>query len=93
MKKIKVIEMPKEEIRMDKLEESLIGAGNGNGPGATECGSCGGIFAYSISNKNTAEEKLPRQFLYRVESNTIIAYEKTYTSISALHFMYITRNG
>lgn len=50
------------------------------------------FFAYSISNKNTAEEKLPRQFLYRVESNTIIAYEKTYTFISALHFMYITRN-
>lgn len=49
MKKIKLIEMPKEDIRMDKLEESLIGAGNGNGPGATECGSCGGIFCFIYS--------------------------------------------
>lgn len=49
MKKIKVIEMPKEEIRIDKLEESLIGAGNGNGPGATECGSCGGVFCVFYS--------------------------------------------
>lgn len=32
-------------------------------------------------------------FYIMLNQHTIIAYEKTYTFISALHFMYITRNG
>lgn len=40
-----MIEMHKEEIRMDGIEASMIGEGKEDN-GATECGTCGGTFCF-----------------------------------------------
>ena len=45
MKRIKLIEMPKEEVRLEELEKSLVSAGSDNDSSSTECGSCeGGLY-------------------------------------------------